>query len=412
MQFLLITLFIIASFSLSRFAIAEDCIEVLKNTKIKNINTGELSSAIKGEVLAKITKYKRFYRLSLKDNSYLLHKSKTSTASCPELVGQCLITKKDVKLRNSVFKNHRKIPISSNTLLKIISVLPRKSKNYYRLYHSDSEFLWISEKQKNRLFSSARSCDAQITIPQATNNSGDEYVDRLEDYMSKSGSLNDQVKDDINETDSAPQKKSSFYLHFGYGLGLDASFLDSFIDNISDPSNVKSDPDPIITGTEGKTALFAEVHYRRSIFTPQTFLDLGFGYRLENYLLTGKDNPASASSVIRLRDLADREIKIDLSIIQISSGLFYKMRLFKTIDLYAGLIASLNYNLTDEIKIDRRIGPNKLTEEPSILNLSVIGASINPEIQIVTNMGLALHLRYNYSLEYGGFPALALGYSF
>lgn len=397
---------------MSSFAMAEDCVEVIKNSKIKNTNTGKLSSVIKGESLIQGASYKRFYRLSLKGHSYLVHKNKTKPVSCPELVGQCLTTKKNVKLRNSVFKNHRKISISSNTSLKIISVLPRKSKNYYRLYNNENEFLWISDKQKGRLFSSAGSCDVKVNNSQATNNSGDDYVDKLEDHMSEAGNLNDQIKDDINETKVTPKKSSSFYFHLGYGLGLDASFLDSFIDNIADPTNVKSDPDPIITGTEGKTALFAEVHYRRSIFTPKVFLDLGFGYRLENYLLTGKDNPASASSVIRLQDLADREIKIDLSIIQVSSGLFYKMRLFNTIDLYAGFIASLNYNLTDEIKIDRRIGPNKLTEEPSTLNLSVIDVSINPEIQIVTNMGLAFHLRYNYSLEYGGFPALALGYSF
>ncbi len=398
---------------ISSGAFANECLQVAKHTKIKNTDTKKISLIFKGEQLQKFKGNRKFYKINFNDNNYLIYRNKVKkeTVSCSEEINQCLVAKNDLNLRDSVLKKHKKVSVASGQELVILSVLKKRGKNYYRLDNGADNFLWISEKQKTRLFE--QGCDGSSSGDSLDDlEPAEPSIDQLDDYMETPDEIDQQSLDDQREIETPEKMTSNFYFHLGYNPVMSAEFLTPFIDSISNPGNVKTDPNPIITEVVDGTAPQLEAHYRRNIFNSRIFWDVGLGYRFAQYAMKGKKNPATALSVVRLDSLEDTEIAVDLSTVTISGGAYYSFALTSSIKTLVGANLNINYVLNDKIEVVRRIGGNKLTEEPSILELTTIDFAVSPEVQFLFNYGLGAYIRYAYSIEYGGHPSVSLGYSF
>jgi len=385
---------------------AQDCANINSKNRMQNKKTKEVHTVYKGETVYVVDDTtKKLALIKMGNHEYRIYKKRLSSEAldCPKTIDNCLQAKQTMTLRNAPGKKHEKISISPDQKLTIASTIKRKKNDYFRLSVSEDSFVWISSKQKDRLFLSCDESSNETDLAQSSD---------IEDDIEASTEIPEP--DTSNAIEAEASTKTGFQTYYGvqlsYGLQIPADFLSPFITSISDPNDVKADPDPIIQSTENGTGLAFGLSYKRNIFSNKIVLGFGLGYEQNIFTLKGKSNPSTASTIVRLRDLNDFEVELEASYINLSSSLAYKVYSHKLVQVLLGLGLGADYSLTENLIIPTRIGLTKTTASESKLTLQVLSGVASPHIELWSNFGLLTGLQYKYVFGQGGHIGAYLGY--
>ncbi len=402
---------------------SQECVVLKKNTKIQHIESKKVQRAFVGERLVyKKNWNKKLDVVSLSGQDYKIFKSNYNSkkVQCSKVVDRCFKANKSMSLRDSVLKKHNKVSVDKGVELKVASYIKKKSKAYYRLTVQPKEFVWVSSRQLKKYFS--KTCGQAVTDSNNLIATQDQPTEG-EAYDESMGNLEQSIKEEVSSSNeeepnsdltgaTSHRNKSKGYWGFygGVDTGMDSSFLDDFIDSV-DPSNVRSDPDPIIMSIEKGQGFHAHLFYERPFIYENMLLRLGGGYRFESYIMKTKLNPFTNDTIVLLDSLEDGELTVNLSAVDFKASLSYEIN-FWGLTWSPGFAMGINYYLNDQLVVERRIEANKVTEDKSTLSLNAVQLILMPQIEARLKMGLLVGLNYRYVLGNGGSIGAHLGYRF